>query len=106
MSLKTCNACHAGETRDNTAGSVDTRFVHITPRNVGAVSGLSKFLVGNGSLSAPSNFSKADPIFTTPLRSSGDLQRRQNLLPQLAFGSCRATGLLPDASFRSFEMVH
>ncbi len=107
MSLNTCNACHGGETRDNT-GSPDTRFVHITTRNAGAVSGLSKFLVGNGTLSAPSSFSKADPILQpqTLFRPFGDLERRQTLLPQLAFGSCRATGLLQEASFRRLQMVH
>ncbi len=106
MSLNTCNACHGGETRDNTAGSLDTRFVHITPRNAGAVSDLSKFLIGNGNLSVPLNFSKPDPIFGAPTRRLGDLRRRQLLLPQLAFGSCQATGVLQEALFRQLPMVH
>jgi hypothetical protein len=112
MSLKTCNACHGGETRDNILpalpppANAETSFVHITTRNAGVESALSKFLVGNGSLSSPTTFLKPDPIFGAPTRSFGDLRRRQILLPQLAFGSCQATGALQEALFRQLPMVH
>ncbi len=106
FSLNTCNACHGGEVRDN-ATNFDTAFVHITPRDAGGVSDLSKFLLGNSmNLSAPSTFAKADPIFGTPTRPFGDLLRRQNLLPQLAFGSCNASGLLLEAALRPMLAVH
>jgi hypothetical protein len=55
---------------------------------------------------AVSNFSKADPIFLAPVRPFGHFLHRQNLLPQLASGSCRATGFLQEVSFRRLQMVH
>lgn len=106
FSLNTCNACHGGETRDNLNLPQDTHFVHITPRNIGVQSTLSKFLIGNGSLSAPSNFSKPDPIIGLPIRPFGDLVRRQTDLANLSVQNCRATGIFQEAMFRELRMAH
>ncbi len=106
MSFGTCNACHGGETRDNLNLPQDTQFVHITPRNIGVESTLSKFLIGNGSLSAPSVFDKPDPIVNSIVRPFGDLVRRQTDLANLSVQSCRATGFLQEAMFRNLRMEH
>lgn len=114
FSLNTCNACHGGETRDNNKPAAsppitqDTKFVHITPRDFNVQSDLSKFLIGAGTLSAPSTFLKGDPIMT-PLyttRSFGDVLRRQNDLASLSVQSCRSTAVLQEALFRSLGAVH
>jgi hypothetical protein len=111
MSLGTCNACHGGEARDNagfagTGNGPETNFVHITTRNAGAESVLSKFLIGDGTLSAPGSFIKPDPINGWPDRSFGDLRRRQVDLAALQATSCAATGLLQEAMFAELRFDH
>lgn len=105
FSLKTCSGCHGGEARDNTSAT-DTRFVHITPRDFNAQSELSKFMVGNGSLSSPSSFAKDDPIWGAPQRSFGDLEKRQLDLASLSVQNCRATAILQEALFHQITAVH
>jgi hypothetical protein len=106
FSLNTCNACHGGETRDNTAGSGDLNFVHIDVRQAGAQSQISKFLRGNGTLAVPSTFNKPDPIAGLPVRQFGDLLRRQQDLANLVNSSCRSTGLLQGIRFQPLDVVH
>lgn len=106
FSLATCNACHGAETRDNTVGSGDRQFVHVDVRLPGAPSQLSKFLLGNGTLAAPSTFNKPDPINGAPIRQFGDLLRRQQDMANLINSSCRATGLLQAVRFQALEQVH
>jgi hypothetical protein len=106
FSLKTCSGCHAGEARDNANGD-HTSFVHIAPRDFNAESALSKFLVGNDTLSSPSFFMKDDPIVSTfATRSFGDIAKRQLDLASLAAHSCRATGILHQVAFHRVAAVH
>jgi hypothetical protein len=114
FSLGTCNGCHGGEARDNNKPAAlppitqDTRFVHITPRDFNVQSDLSKFLIGAGTLSAPSTFLKGDPIMTPSYttRSFGDVLRRQTDLASLSAQSCKSTAILQEALFRSLRDVH
>lgn len=103
FSLGTCNACHGGETRNQPS---DLSFLHIAPRAPAAVSGLSRFLVGNGTLAVPTTFNKPDPINTLPSRPFGDLLRRQQDLANLMNSSCLSTGLLQAIQFQPLDMVH
>lgn len=105
FSLKTCSGCHAGEARDNANGD-HTSFVHIAPRDFNLESALSKFLVGNGSLSSPSSFQKPDPIVSLPWRVFGDIEKRRLDLAGLAAHSCRATGILHELAFERVRAVH
>ncbi len=106
FSLGTCNACHGGETRDNTLGSSDLHFVHIDVRLPAAPSALSKFLIGNGSLAFPTNYNKLDPINGAPMRQFGDLVRRQQDLSNLINTSCVGTGVISELQFAPLRMVH
>lgn len=105
FSLATCNACHGGEARDSTAPA-DLPFLHIGVRLPAATSPLSKFLVGNGTLAAPSTFNKPDPINGAPVRQFGDLLRRQQDLANLANSSCTGIGPVLDLRFEPLRMVH
>ncbi|ANB17273.1 Putative lipoprotein [Dokdonella koreensis DS-123] len=88
LSLNTCDSCHGGETQ--------TKFLHVEPRNMGAPSGLSRFLVGSpGSVSSPGTFTMPDPVSSVP-RTFGDLLHRQTDLDALVSSSCRATGLVEE----------
>lgn len=89
FSLNTCNACHGKETQT-------TNFLHIAPRNAGATSLLSKFLVGTGTLAAPSTFTMADPFSGSP-RTYGDLVDRQSKLSALQTNACLAGGVFHEA---------
>lgn len=102
FSLDTCNGCHGGETK---SPSGDIPFLHIAPRQAGSVSALSKFLVGDGSLSSPRLYTKQDPS-SGPPRQLGDLVRRQADLAALANSSCSATGLLEMVTFKETTNVH
>lgn len=106
FSLGTCNACHGGETRDNTLGSTDLHFVHIDVRLPAAPSALSKFLIGNGSLAFPTNYNKLDPINAAPMRQFGDLLRRQQDLSNLINTSCTGIGVVSELQFAPLRMVH
>lgn len=93
FSLATCNGCHGGEARDNATGD-RTSFVHIDVRGRGRSSVLSKFLTGEGTLSAPSTFLKPDPAGLGGPHRLGDLLRRRQDFADFASGSCRASGLV------------
>jgi hypothetical protein len=73
FSVATCNACHKRET--------STPFVHIAPRNRGAVAALSDFLTGAG-------MPVADPVSGVP-RHFHDLLDRQMKLDATANLSCQ-----------------
>ncbi|MBE5314295.1 MAG: hypothetical protein H4O13_02715 [Xanthomonadales bacterium] len=105
FSLATCNACHGGEARDSSVPA-DLPFVHIGVRQAAATSALSRFLVGTGSLSAPSTFNKPDPINLAPVRQFGDLLRRQQDLANLTGMDCSSGGFLQDLRFEPLRMVH
>lgn len=98
LSLNTCNACHGSEVHD-------FNFLHITNRSAGAATQLSKFLVGNGTLAAPSTFDVPDPFDSATTRSFGDIVRRQGDLASLS-GSCKASGLIAELMFRPLKMTH
>jgi hypothetical protein len=68
FSLATCNGCHIPET--------ETHFLHITPRTIGASSGLSDFLTG-------ANMPKQDPV-TGVDRTFHELLDRQEKLEETA----------------------
>ncbi len=85
FSLNTCSGCHGSETQ--------AEFLHINPRQAGFASTLSKFLVGNGTLSSPSTFTVADPVIPTTVRVFGDLQRRRADLANLLSTSCTTTAV-------------
>lgn len=116
FSLNTCNGCHGGEARYNgkpivsfpSGSTLETSFVHITPRDINVQSDLSKFLTGVGTVSAPSTFLKGDPVMVPPYttRSFGDVLRRQTDLASLSVQSCRSTAILQEALFRSLGNVH
>ena len=101
FSLDTCDACHGGEAL-STSGNP---FLHIRTRQSGAVATLSTFLVGDGTLSAPSKHDFKDPFVTTKSRAMGDLQRRRQDLAKLS-GSCRASGLLAELVTKPLLMSH
>ncbi|MFZ5638870.1 MAG: hypothetical protein ACOY82_20045 [Pseudomonadota bacterium] len=99
FSLATCNGCHGGEARDNQSDAMGdtpdrTRFVHIDVRTPGRSSVLSKFLTGEGTLSAPSTFLKPDPAGLGGPHRLGDLLRRRQDLADFASGRCDASGLV------------
>lgn len=100
FSLATCNGCHGGEARDNFAETSEieavdrTEFVHIDVRMPGRISKLSKFLIGEGTLSAPSTFLKPDPAGLGGPHRLGDLLRRRQDLADFVSGSCHASGLV------------
>ncbi len=71
FSLNTCNGCHAGET--------GTFFTHVSERPFGGVSTLSGFLTG---IALP------DPASGAPIRTFGDLARREIDLDQLIHQPC------------------
>jgi len=78
VSLNTCNACHAGETR--------TPFTHINPTTpIGSPAALSGFLTG---------VTVVDPAFGAPTRTCNDLARRQADLVGVANSACLAFPLL------------
>ncbi|ALN60712.1 hypothetical protein GLE_5371 [Lysobacter enzymogenes] len=89
FSLNTCDACHGRETQD-------TSFMHVSTRNSGAQAVLSRFLVGNGTLAAPSNFTMPDPVSGTP-RTYGDLLRRQSDLSALQNNLCLSGAVFEEA---------
>lgn len=89
FSLNTCNACHGKETQTN-------NFLHIAPRSSGASSVLSKFLVGTGTLAAPTTFTMADPFSGTP-RTYGDLVDRQSKLSALQHNACLSGAVFHEA---------
>lgn len=89
FSLNTCNACHGKETETN-------NFLHITNRSSGTQSQLSKFLVGTGTLAAPSTFTMADPFSGSP-RTYGDLVDRQSKLSALQHNACLSGGVFHEA---------
>jgi hypothetical protein len=105
LSLNTCNACHGGEARDSTVPG-DLPFLHVGVRLPAGTSQLSKFLLGNGTLAAPSTFNKPDPINGAPVRQFGDLLRRQQDLSNLVNSSCLSTGLINQLQFQPLQMVH
>lgn len=105
LSLGTCNACHGGEARDATVPG-DLPFLHVGVRLPAGTSQLSKFLLGNGTLAAPSTFNKPDPINGAPVRQFGDLLRRQQDLSNLVNSSCLSTGLINHLQFQPLQMVH
>jgi hypothetical protein len=105
LSLNTCNACHGGEARDSTVPA-DLPFLHVGVRLPAGTSPLSKFLLGNGTLAAPSTFNKPDPINGAPVRQFGDLLRRQQDLSNLVNSSCLSTGLINQLQFQPLQMVH
>jgi len=111
VSLRSCDGCHGSEARANGNPFVafptpETNFVHITPRLPGQQSQLSKFLLGTGTLVAPSTFPKNDPINGAPQRNFGDLLRRQQDLANLMNTSCRTAGLAHALRFRPLDVVH
>ncbi len=114
FSLNTCNSCHGGETRYNGKPVVsfptpETSFVHITPRDFNVQSDLSKFLIGTGTLAAPSTFQKGDPVMPTTsytIRPFGDVLRRQGDLASMSVHSCAATALLQEVMFRRMAERH
>ncbi|MEI2432397.1 hypothetical protein RDV84_06745 [Lysobacter yananisis] len=89
VSRDTCDSCHGRETQ--------TRFVHIGPRNPGTASPLSRFLIGNGSLTSPGTFSIPDPVAGSPLRSYGDLFARQSKLAALQNNLCLSGAVFEEA---------
>ncbi len=113
VSLRSCGGCHGSEARANgnpfevfPPGMPETRFVHVTPRLTGQQSQLSKFLLGTGTLAAPSTFRKNDPINGVPQRRFGDLLRRQQDLANLMNTSCRTAGLAHALRFQPLDVVH
>jgi hypothetical protein len=80
FSLATCDACHTAET--------ETHFLHITPRTIGASSGLSDFLTG-------ANMPKQDPV-TGVNRTFHELLDRQEKLEETANLLCIKAPDLPD----------
>lgn len=105
FSLATCNGCHGGEARDNVAGD-RTRFVHIDVRTPGHASVLSKFLTGEGTLSAPSTFLKPDPAGLGGPHRLGDLLRRRQDFADFASGSCEASNLLQNFFAGQLRFTH
>lgn len=113
VSLNSCDGCHGSEARANGNPYApafplppDTRFVHVTPRLPGQQSQLSRFLLGQGTLVAPSTFPKNDPINGVPQRQFGDLLHRQQDLANLMNTSCRSTGLVHALRFSPLKNVH
>lgn len=90
FSVNTCDACHGAETQT-------TSFLHVAPRSPGVQSVLSRFLIGNGSLAAPTTFTMPDPVSGTP-RTYGDLQRRQTDLATLQSSTCLSGSLFHEAT--------
>ncbi|MGO4261458.1 hypothetical protein [Lysobacter sp. TAB13] len=93
FSLNTCDACHGRET-------LTTSFLHVAPRASGAQAALSRFLLGNGTLAAPTTFTMADPIVAATPRTYGDLLRRQGDLSTLQSSLCRTSGVFQEANFQ------
>ena len=104
FSLDTCDACHGGEALDTTVGT-GQRFLHIRPRAAGAASDISLFLKGDGTLESPSMHEFPDPLIPANTRAMGDLQRRRVDLASLD-GSCKASGILRELTFRPLLMSH
>jgi hypothetical protein len=102
FSLDTCDACHGAEAPNSAGGSP---FLQIQTRPAGAASGLSTFLLGDGTLASPSTHDFHDPFVATTIRSMGDLQRRRVELAKLN-GSCRATGLISELVSKPLLMSH
>ena len=97
FSLGTCDACHGGETQ--------TTFKHIEPRQAGSPAGLSKFLIGTGTATAPSTFTMNDPVVAATQRSYGDLVRReQDMDTLLGPFVCRGFGVIRDSLFVPLKM--
>jgi hypothetical protein len=71
FSLNTCDGCHGGETQ--------TGFFHVSPRQAGEPSRLSKFLTGE---------TVRDPITKQP-RTLSELYRRRQLLESIVCSSTR-----------------
>jgi len=99
FSLNTCNGCHGMET--------ETRFTHVDPRPPGVPAGLSKFLIGNGTLASPSIHLVADPVLGgAKFWRDGDLLRRQQDLATLIGSSCRGGGLFSGLKFLPLNAPH
>lgn len=88
FSLATCDACHGRETATN--------FLHIRTRNSGASALLSKFLIGNGTLTTPTTFQMADP-FSGTMREYGDLHARAGQLAALQHNACLSGAVFHEA---------
>lgn len=112
FSLKTCNACHTGET--------NTKFVHINARLPGEESKLSGFLTGKAipdlitmsSYSSSDQFVVNDPVHHPTLLPSffNDLAARQTAMSDILNTSCKLKSLvsadiLPIRA-ANFEMSH
>jgi hypothetical protein len=99
FSLNTCNGCHGRET--------NTGFTHVDTRAAGSPSGLSQFLIGNGTLASPATHQVPDPILGgAKLWTDGDLLRRQQDLATLLGSSCRGGGLLSGLKFLPLNAPH
>jgi hypothetical protein len=103
FSLGTCNSCHGREVQNPLALSRDT-FLHVRPRAAGGVSSLSTFLLGDGTLQAPSTHAFVDPVFNMT-RNIGDLADRQGKLAG-ASGRCLSLGLIEEIRFQPLRFVH
>lgn len=96
FSLKTCNACHTGET--------NTKFVHINARLPGEESKLSGFLTGKAipdlitmsSYSSSDQFVVNDPVHHPTLLPSffNDLAARQTAMSDILNTSCKLRSLV------------
>lgn len=104
FSLATCNSCHGREVQHPLSLSPDT-FLHIRPRPAGGVSTLSAFLVGDGTLAAPTTHAFVDPVFPSITRDIGDLADRRGKLAGAA-GRCRSLGLIEELRFQPLRMPH
>ena len=97
FSLNTCDACHGRETQT-------TSFLHVAPRATGAQAALSRFLIGNGTLAAPTTFTMPDPISAVP-RTYGDLLRRQADLAALQSSACLSGGVFHEATSATLQLA-
>ncbi len=99
FSLGTCNACHGGETRT-------LSFLHIKPNATGVAASVSKFLVGDGTLSSPSTFTMPDPVVSAQTRTYGDLVRRGQELDALLSSTCGTARFIDELVFVPPHMTH
>src|SRR6202034_4508672 len=79
-SLNTCNGCHGAET--------NTNFTQASFSYGGPPVTLSQFLVGNGTVTAPTTFTMTDPVDGVTPRTYGDLLRRAADLSTLVGTTC------------------
>lgn len=94
-SLNTCPACHGAETQ--------TPFTQATLPFTGPPATLSQFLVGTGTVTAPSTFTMTDPVDGVTPRTYGDLVRRAADLSTLVGSSCSTN--LPTAVGIAFTPI-